>query len=377
MIRNIYRRASPGFWPTAGALLALYIAPVAFSAWPAQGQEPETTSRIAARLSMGGVNRCVGYQVQPGAQACWTFGCFPMDLSARPFGPSGWGTMNPQVFGERYTGDQGYLGCCPQGAGAELLEQATIPALQNSWNGLCSEISLTRTGCNGTPTAEEVWDFALTTPRCSAAYLNCWWRHNQGRNPADPHRITTPDHWKARTWVLENARVCAPGLYEVREGIYCGTPGKWGTGWPTYYQVEAGAIPADVPWCTGAPPPPHPTPVPPPIPQPPGPPECEPLEGSRFLRSCRNRTPPLEAAECRELAARNPNSTLASLLARVCPEPEPPPPPPPPPPPVETCQPGGWECTWEGGRKYLLPGAPSTAVLTVEVACRACPEVEP
>lgn len=233
---------------------------------------------------------CVGFEPPPGSTAVWSFGSFPMDLSALPFGPTGNGTMNPAIFGQRYTGNTGYRGCCPGGAGGELLDSATITALANAYLGLCNAIPLNTGGCNGQPTEMEKWDAAVTWGRCGQEYRQCWWDLKLENSQTHPNVIATHAQLLGKGWVLEPAKVCAAGLYSIRDGIYCGN-GQFGSGWPTWYQVLPEANPSAAPWCNGAPTPtptpvptpgPAPTPVPTPAPVPtptptPPPPRCAPL----------------------------------------------------------------------------------------------------
>lgn len=322
------------------------------AAGPVPMEERGAMASIRARLESIGANPGTGFRLADGAQACWEGGSlpgrqrhYPIDLSVRPWGPTGDGGRNDALFAEKYKAGRLDETGWPCGPAAELADSWSDRALRAAYTRQCS-LPLSPTcgtdPCDGNPTAEERWDFVTTTPRCSSVIRACVWATAPGGTPDNPIIVDASTGTRARQ--AEANGWCTVGAVEAEKSTVCG-------GWPSYYRVTA--LPAMRPWCDAVTPPPAPAPAPVP---PPPPPECEPLEMSAFAKRCREAPGlPDDLTECRKRAEANPGSLLAGLVSRVCVEE-----PGPDPPPVR-------DARLEVSEVRFVPGIPSTGRLEIEL----------
>lgn len=229
MRSNHPARPLPGWRLLALAGLALSVAIVLWCAREAYAQA----------LKPG-----VGYTPPPGAQACTeTGGCFPLDHSALPWGSDGNTLVLPvlehdRLFRQRYHGG-GPSTSFPAGQCCETFQAANNAALMAAFDGTLSGIALDKSGRNGVPTEQELWDFAYVTGRCDAAYLVGWHQRKGGGAPANAIVLDESTH----PTQFAGLRVCELGIVEKR-GRMCG--------WPVYYDVRF--LPESRPWCSWVPP---------------------------------------------------------------------------------------------------------------------------
>lgn len=180
-------------------------------------------------------------------------------------------------------------------------------------------------GLDCVPTAREIEDAAWSGPGhlvCQAMAAGLW----PGASPENAATRCDATRPRGATWTETSGWGCTMHFRQQRPE--CGTAGS-------------------------PPPPPPPPPDPDPLPEP----DCEPLGESRFLKSCQERHGGV-LEDCRAKAARFPGSTLAKLLARVCPEPSEPPLGPA----VRT-----FTADEVRVRQRFVPGAPSTGKLEIEL----------
>lgn len=317
MIRFTFPKAAPGAWPTLAALAAIYIALLGPFSCSAEGQ----TGKQAG----------VGFRPAPGTEVCSEQGdsrgreCYPIGLSARPFGESGNeqprdGATLDRLMGERYRGGKPYENRQGTGFEADSFEQ-NGGALE-AW--FAEQPAAHKALWSGVPTTEEKTDVAhMESRRSSAFYDSYWW--NAVRVEVNER------NWVVYAPLMATHGITTPGIYTIRNPL-----GK--------------LIIFEVMWTPGGSAPP-PSPVPAPAPPPPPPPPTTPCTSwpiSGWLEQCGR----LAAKVGKELAGAElcgwcarkepaPETALARLRGLVC-EPvcevvTPPPPVEPPPPPVRTC----------------------------------------
>lgn len=194
---------------------------------------------IRSMVELLGRRPGVGYFPAPGSAACWEggqdHGTYRMDLSARPWGPSGSGPLSEEDLVRRYYGGMPRLGgSWPCGMAGELFAINGV-VLEAAYSGQCPVVPIDPTDRDGSPSLQEQTDLAVTHPRCSETYRSCWWDPKSGGSPSSAIVATTA---QARSWGW-----CEPGI-AVRQSILCG--------WPIYYLVTE-ELAAGADWCEAEP----------------------------------------------------------------------------------------------------------------------------
>ncbi|MGD2114092.1 MAG: hypothetical protein PVG07_03505 [Acidobacteriota bacterium] len=249
------------------------------------GQAPDARDELAlpsgVLLHRVGGTPGVGFAAPEGSIACWEggqdAGCYQMDLSALPWGPTGNGPLDTEAFEARYFGGNEHEGgSWPQGMAAELLWPANQTVLIAAYEGSCTQISVQAEGRDGDPTWQEVYDLATTTDRCSPVYYECWWATKAGGSRETA--IEATEH-QMRTW-----EICESGMIR-RASSVCQ--------WPIWYQVDP---PPDAAWCESQTEEPDPPAEPDPPSEPDPPAEPDPPELPECAGACQQLTERLEQA---------------------------------------------------------------------------------